>query len=117
MLVNPYDKDGYERDGEQIYNIKILRMKNFLLSLKEEHEIKQNLKIRENPDMEETLEKAEREKGEAQRRKNVAEIKYWGFAIELIESVRKELKEFRNAQNELLKNINELKEQIRNLKK
>jgi hypothetical protein len=63
------------------------------------------------------MEKAEAGKTEAERRKNVAEMKYWGFAIELIDTVRAELKVFRQTQEELIKEIKALREDIGSIKK
>jgi vacuolar-type H+-ATPase subunit I/STV1 len=100
-----------------IFDKRIQRMRNFLLSLKEEIEAKELLGIDKfEPTMDQVMKKAEASKSEAERRKNVAEFKYWGFAIELIDTVRKELKEFRQIQEELLNNIKSLREDISALK-
>lgn len=100
------------------YTGKLRDIKNFLLSLKEEVEVKNSLGLGvETMTIDKVKEKAETSQKEAERRKNVAEFKYWGFAIELIDTVRKEFKEFRKIQEELLLSIKELKGKIDSNKK
>ena len=105
--------------NKDIYFEKLKRMKNFLISLKEEAEVKHNLglDIKNEVSIDNVLENAEKSQKEAERRKNVAEFKYWGFAIELIETVRREIKEFRKFQEELLNEIKNLKEDIKSITK
>ena len=96
---------------------KTLNMKRFLLGLKEEVEVKEFLNLKEPKGIDEVIDKAGKEKDEAERRKNVAEMKYWGFAIELLETVRNQLKSHDKLQEELLENIKELLKEIKEQKK
>jgi len=107
----------YQSDTDIDKTIKLINnMKNFLYSIKEEIEVKTALGVKgENTRIEEVIKKAGNEKDEAERRKNVAEMKYWGFAIELMETVRNQLKSHSRSQEELLKQMKELQNEIKTL--
>lgn len=101
---------------EIVFKEKCKGMIRFLLSLKEELIARESFKRRDT-NFEELKEDAEKHKIESERRKNVAEFKYWGFAIELIDTVRKELKEFKKIQENLKEEIVKLRDDIKGNKK
>ena len=91
-------------------------MLEFFTTLKEEIEARQAFQSVEEPSFSKLEKNIEKNKTESERRKNVAEFKYWGFAIELIDTVRQELKKFRQTQEELLESINKLRKELKESK-
>lgn len=105
-------KTNYISDAN-FFDTKCKLMLEFFITLKEEIEAREEFqKTEEEPSLNKLEEKVEQNKTESERRKNVAEFKYWGFAIELIDTVRQELKKFRQTQEELLENIIKLRKDL-----
>ena len=107
---------GLEKDAI-VFDKKCKQMISFLNLLKEEIEARAVFHYAESKNTFSGLKKSvEKNRLESERRKNVAEFKYWGFAIELIDNVRKELKDFKHIQENLLESINELKKELKEYK-
>lgn len=88
----------------------------FFEYLKEEIEAREAFQNIEEPSFNKLSSDIEKNKLESERRKNVAEFKYWGFAIELIDTVRQENKKFRETQEALLQSINNLRKELKEAK-
>lgn len=98
------------------FDTKCKQMLQFFETLKEEIEAREAFQGAEELSFNKLESNVEKNKIESERRKNVAEFKYWGFAIELIDTVRQELKKFRQTQEELLESINSLRKELKESK-
>lgn len=113
-----YINKGWDeyRSDTGFFDIKCKKMVEFLETLKGEIEAREAFQGPQEVSFEKLENDVEKNKIESERRKNVAEFKYWGFAIELIDTVRQELKKFRTTQDELLSSINELRKELKESK-
>ena len=112
-----YINRDYEKyTASAFFDVKCKQMLEFFATLKEELEAREAFQSAEEPSLNKLEKDVEKNRVESERRKNVAEFKYWGFAIELIDTVRQELKKFRQTQEELLDSINSLRKEMKESK-
>jgi hypothetical protein len=103
------DHDHYT---EKEFQKKTALMVDYIGTLAAEVDAKEMFKGENGETFEELEKDVEKHMKESERRKNVAEFKYWGFAIELIDTVRQELKKNRELQEELIKETRELRKEL-----
>lgn len=105
--ILPSTNEGWQ----DFYVNRVKKMKNFLVALKEDFELKRDVSTKSSK-----LDKIENEikelEAEAIRRKMVVETKGWGAIIEIIQMLRDELKNRKDIQTD----ISEIKKDIKEIK-
>jgi hypothetical protein len=106
-----------EMSLKKIFEMKTRQMREFLIITIEEVRAREAFQAPTEISFDKLEKDVKKNKLENERRKNVAEFKAWGFAIELVDTVRKELKQFKHVQEELLVSINGLRKELKESKK